>query len=425
MKEDLLHYAWRLQRFNRSHLQTTLGQAIDILYPGTYNTHAGPDFVNARIRIGSTLWAGNVEMHLKSSNWLHHRHHEDRAYDNVILHVVMEEDTPIHHLRGERIPCLELRERLPKGLAAQYLRLLNNEDWIACEAQFPTVSELTCRLWLERLAVERLEQKTLAIAHLLEKNNEDWEEAFYHFLSRSFGAKVNAEPFMMLAQHCPLKLLRKHRHSLFQMEALTFGQSGLLLGTIEEDYPQQLQKEYAFLRKKYQLHPMPAPSWKFLRLRPANFPTLRIAQLSALLYQTEHLFSKVMAATNMPEVENLFRIKLSNYWKTHYTFGKASHRTPQGMGKQAIHLIFINTIAPFLFLYGQRKGEEKFQERALELLEAIPPEANAIIRRWKQLGASAESAFQTQALLQLKNEYCDQKRCLECAIGNAVLKREA
>lgn len=423
MKEDLLHYAWRLQRFNLASLQTTTGDPIEILHTGTHNTHAGPDFLNARIRIGDTLWAGNVEMHLKASDWLQHGHQEDRAYDNVILHVVLEEDTPIHHPRGERIPCLEMKKRLPPKLASQYLRLLNNEDWIACERQFPSVSELTRNLWLERLAAERLEEKALAIAQQLEQNKEGWEETFYQFLARSFGAKVNAEPFMMLAERCPLLLLKKHRHSLFQMEALLFGQSGLLTGPFEEEYPQQLQKEYQFLRRKYKLQPLPPQSWKFLRLRPANFPTLRIAQLCTLLFQTYSLFSKVMAALSMAEVEHIFEVKLSNYWWTHYTFDKASDKKRKALGRQAIHLIFINTIAPFLFLYGQRKGEEKYQERALELLEATHPEANAVIRRWKALGATAESAFQTQALLQLKNEYCDKKRCLECAVGNAVLQR--
>ncbi|MCO6476078.1 MAG: DUF2851 family protein [Phaeodactylibacter sp.] len=424
MKEDLLHYAWRLQRFGRDALQTTTGEPIEILHAGTYNTHAGPDFLNARIRIGDTLWAGNVEMHLRASDWLKHGHHEDRAYDNVILHVVMEEDTPVHHARGERIPCLEMKKRIPQKLAAHYLRLLNNEDWIACEGQFAAVSELTRNLWLERLAAERLEQKALAIARQLEQNKENWEETFYHFLARSFGARVNAEPFMMLAQRCPLLLLRKHRHSLFQMEALLFGQSGLLTGPFAEEYPQQLQKEYRFLRRKYKLQPLPPQSWKFLRLRPANFPTLRIAQLAALLFQSDNLFSKVMAAINMTEVENIFEVKLSNYWWTHYTFDKASDKKQKALGREAIHLIFINTIAPFLFLYGQRKGEEKYQERALELLAATRPEANAVIRRWRAIGATAESAFQTQALLQLKNEYCDKKRCLECAVGNAVLQRE-
>ena len=424
MKEDLLHYAWRLQRFNRTALQTTTGEPIEILHTGTYNTHAGPDFLHARIRIGDALWAGNVEMHLKASDWLQHGHQEDRAYDNVILHVVMEEDTPVHHARGERIPCLEMKKRIPQKLAAHYLRLLSNEDWIACEQQFPSVSELTRNLWLERLAAERLEQKAHLIAQQLEQNKEDWEETFYHFLARSFGARVNAEPFMMLAQRCPLLLLRKHRHSLFQMEALLFGQSGLLAGPFEEEYPQQLQKEYRFLRRKYKLQPLPPQAWKFLRLRPANFPTLRIAQLCTLLFQTDNLFSKVMAALSMAEVENIFEVKLSNYWWTHYTFDKASEKKRKAMGRDAVHLIFINTIAPFLFLYGQRRGEEKYQERSLELLEATRPESNAVIRRWKAIGATADSAFQTQALLQLKNEYCDRKRCLECAVGNVVLQRE-
>ena len=422
MKEDLLHYVWRMQRFNRTSLATTAKQPIEILQPGLHNAHAGPDFLNARIRIGDTLWAGNVEMHLKASDWLLHNHQADDAYKNVILHVVLEEDQPVRRENGEPIPCLEMKKRIPKKLAAHYLRLLHEESWIPCQAQLPQVNNLTRTLWLGRLAAERLEDKAQAIALELEQNKSNWEETFYQSLARSFGAKVNAEPFMMLAQRCPLLLLRKHRHNLFQMEALLFGQSGLLTGLFEEEYPQHLQKEYQFLRRKYKLQPLPPQSWKFLRLRPANFPTLRIAQLCTLLYQADNLFSKVMAALNMAEVENIFEVKLSNYWWTHYTFDKMSDKKRKALGRQAIHLIFINTIAPFLFLYGQHKGEEKYQERALELLEATRPEANAVIRRWKAIGADADSAFQTQALLQLKNKYCDNKRCLECAIGNAVLK---
>ncbi len=422
MKEDLLHYVWRMQRFERAGLVTTANQAIEILQPGLYNTHAGPDFLNARIRIGDTLWAGNVEMHLKSSDWFLHNHQSDEAYNNVILHVVLEEDQPVTRGNGEPIPCLEMKKRIPKKLAAHYLRLLHEESWAPCEAQLPGVHELTRKLWLGRLAAERLEHKARSIARELENNKENWEESFYQSLARSFGARVNAEPMFLLARNTPLLLLGKHRNSLFQMEALLFGQSGLLQGPFEEEYPLSLQREYRFLQKKYQLAPIPAVSWKFLRLRPANFPTIRIAQLAALCFQASSMFSKALAARNIREVENLFDVKLSNYWWTHYSFGKESPRKQKALGRDTIHLIVINTIAPFLFLYGQRKGETRFQEKALEFLENLRPENNAVISRWKELSMPADSAFHTQALLQLKNEYCDHRRCLECAIGNAILK---
>lgn len=422
MKEDLLHYVWRMQRFNRTSLATTAKQPIEILQPGLHNTHAGPDFLNARIRIGDTLWAGNVEMHLKASDWLLHNHQADDAYKNVILHVVLEEDQPVRRENGEPIPCLEMKKRIPKKLAAHYLRLLHEESWIPCQAQLPQVNNLTRTLWLGRLAAERLEDKARASALELEQNKEDWEETFYQSLARSFGAKVNAEPMFLLARNTPLLLLGKHRNSLFQMEALLFGQSGLLQGPFEEEYPLSLQREYLFLQKKYKLRPIPAQSWKFLRLRPANFPTIRIAQLATLYHRTSNLFSKALAAQEIREVENLFDVKLSNYWWTHYSFGKESPKKRKTLGRDTIHLIVINTIAPFLFLYGLRKGENRFQEKALELLENLPPEGNTVITRWEGLGLPADSAFHTQALLQLKNEYCAHKRCLECAIGNAILK---
>ncbi len=421
MKEDLLHYIWRMQRFDRSALQTTAGHSVEILQPGIHNTHAGPDFLNARIRIGDTLWAGNVEMHLKASDWLVHNHQEDGAYNNVILHVVLEEDQPIKRSSGEPLPCLEMKKRIPPKLSAHYLRLLHNEAWIPCQNQLGAVNQLVRNLWLGRLAAERLENKAGDIARRLEQNKENWEEAFYHSLARSFGAKVNSEPMGMLARNTPLTLLGKHRNSLFQLEALLFGQSGLLQRQFEDEYPLSLKREYEFLRKKFSLSPIPASSWKFLRLRPANFPTIRIAQLATLLYQTTNLFSKVMAAQDIREVENLFEVKLSNYWWGHYTFEKASPRQRKALGKDTIDLIIINTIAPFLFAYGQRKSAPRFQEKALEFLETLSPEANAVIGRWLELGMPASSAFHTQALLQLKNEYCDKKRCLECAIGNAIL----
>ncbi|MCB0569965.1 MAG: DUF2851 family protein [Phaeodactylibacter sp.] len=422
MKEDLLHYVWRMQRFSRTSLATTSNQAIEILQPGTYNTHSGPDFLNARIRIGDTLWAGNVEMHLKASDWFLHNHQADDAYNNVILHVVLEEDQPVPRGNGELIPCLEMKKRIPKKLAAHYLRLLHEASWIPCQAQLPEVHELTRNLWLGRLAAERLEHKAQALGQELKNNNENWEESFYQSLARSFGAKTNAEPMALLTHNTPLLLLAKHRSRLFQMEALLFGQSGLLQAAFEEEYPQSLQREYAFLQKKYRLTPLPAHSWKFMRLRPANFPTIRIAQLAALYYRSSNLFSKAMAAHDIRELENLFELKLSNYWWAHYAFDKASAWKPKALGKSTIHLIIINTIAPFLFLYGQRKGDTRFQEKALDLLEKLQPESNAIISRWRELGMPADSAFHTQALLQLKNEYCDHKRCLECAIGNAILQ---
>ncbi len=429
MREDLLHFVWRTRRFDFQQLTTTEGAAINIQHFGEHNTHAGPDFHNAKIQIGETLWAGNVEMHLKSSDWNRHKHSNDRAYDNVILHVVLEEDEPIFRDRapnslresGERIPCLELKKRIDNKLSKTYLKLLHSEHWIPCQHHFFEVSDLKKTLWLDRLLVERLEVKTQAIANRLEQNKNHWEETFYQFLARNFGVKVNNDAFEQLARATPLIHLSKHKNDLFQIEAMLFGQSGLLEKEFEDDYPNHLKKEYQFLKTKYQLEPIAAVNWKFLRLRPANFPTIRIAQFARLIYQSAGLFSKILEIKSVEEVEKLFKLELSDYWKTHYTFDKESPQKSKKLGKTAIHLFIINTIAPFLFLYGKWKKEESFKDKALELLEQLKPEKNSIINGWKDLGLEPESANQTQSLLQLKNEYCNKKRCLECQIGAAIL----
>lgn len=422
MKEELLHYLWRTKRFDFTNLHTTQGDTLQIFQTGDYNTHAGPDFLNAKIHIGDTTWAGNVEMHVCASDWLRHGHATDKAYDNVILHVVLEEDVPILRASGERIPCLEMKTLIAPKLSSKYLELLHSEYWIPCQAQFAQVSEMTRTLWLERLLVERLEQKTELIAQQLQQNQQNWEETFYQLLARNFGVQVNMEPFELLAKSTPLLLLAKHKNSLLQIEALLFGQAGLLESDFEDAYPHQLKKEYAFLQKKYGLTPIRGESWKFLRLRPANFPTVRIAQFAMLIFQSNHLFSKMLAATSVEEIENMLELKLSNYWLTHYRFDKDSKKSAKKLGKSTIHLIIINTIAPFLFLYGKWKSDERYKDRAFALLEQVPPEENHIIENWQQLGVKPESAYQTQALLQLKKRYCDAKKCLNCAIGNAILQ---
>ncbi len=422
MQEALLHFVWRTRRFDYANLHTTEGEAVEIITTGTHNTHAGPDFFDARIRIGNTLWAGNVEMHLLASEWEVHRHSDDRAYDNVVLHVVWEEDRPILRKNGERIPCIELKKRLPAKLLKTWRELLHNEHWIPCQHHFHRVPDITRQLWLDRLMVERLEAKTGAILECLERNHQHWEETFYQFLARNFGVRVNTEPFEALARSLPLKLLAKHKNSLFQIEAMLFGQAGLLEGPFTDDHPQRLQQEYAFLQRKYGLQPLPGSTWKFLRMRPANFPSLRIAQFAVLIHQSAHLFSKVLAIRSLTEVENMFDVRLAGYWQTHYVFEKASAKRTKTLGKTAIHLLVINTLAPFLFVYGKQKGEPALCDRALHLLESVPPESNHIIEGWERLGITPVSAAQTQALLQLKHGYCDQKRCLECAVGAEVMK---
>jgi len=422
MKEFFLHYLWRTKRFDQQQLITTEGEPVTLQNMGRHNKNAGPDFLDARIRIGDTLWAGNVEIHVRSSEWIQHKHQTDTAYDNVILHVVYEEDQPILRKSGQTIPCIELKKRIPAGISNTYQRLSQNEHWIPCQQHYASVGSIIKNLWLDRMLVERLEQKTENMGEALIKNKNHWEQTFYHQMARSFGLKVNAEPFELLAKVTPLSILAKHKNNLFQLEAILFGQSGLLDRNFDEDYPNKLKKEYFFLKEKYNLKGLRPQSWNFLRMRPPNFPTIRIAQFAMLLFTTDHLFSKILAAKNTKELENMFELQLSNYWLTHYVFDKVSIKRKKSLGQSTIHLFIINTIAPFLFLYGQKKDNDFFKDKAMDLLEEIPPEKNKVISQWKHLGIEPDSAYQTQALLQLKKAYCSQQRCLSCAIGGEILK---
>ena len=422
MREDFLHYLWRLKKFDLSQLTTTQNKKIQILNFGIHNHDAGPDFSDALIQIGNTLWAGNVEMHLKSSDWKAHQHHKDAAYGNVILHVVYEEDQTIFRTSGEPIPCLELKHRIPSKLTKNYSRLAQNEHWIPCQNYLHKVNEITKYIFLDNVFVERLAEKTQIMATKLHENKGDWELSFYHFLAKSFGMKVNAIPFEQLAKQMPLNILTKHKGNLFQIEALLFGQAGLLTTVFNDSYPRKLQKEYNFLQKKYHLVPLNKSSWKFMRMRPANFPTIRIAQFAQLIWQSTSLFSKIIVAENIREIENVFQIKLSNYWLDHYRFDKASIRRKKTLGKSSIQHLIINTIIPFLFYYGQQKDKAVYKEKALQFLEVLAPEKNKPLKKWENLGFKAMSAYQSQALLQLKKNYCNQQKCMQCAIGNSILE---
>jgi hypothetical protein len=422
MRESFLHFLWRTRRFDAQGLTTTEGQSIEIQHIGEQNSHAGPDFFNARLRIGGTLWAGNVEMHLRASEWRAHGHGDDAAYDNVVLHVVLEEDRPICRANGERIPCLELRGRIPPRLLEDYERLEREQAWIPCQHFFGNVPDVVRLNWLDRLLVERLEMKTAAIAEAIAATENHWEEAFYRTLARNFGLKVNAEPFEALARALPLLTLAKHKSSLLQVEALLFGQAGFLEGNFADAWPQELAREYRHLAHKYGLVSLSAAQWKFLRLRPANFPTVRLAQFAALVHQSAHLFSKVLEADNLRALENLFEVVPSAYWREHFQFDRPSVRRTKALGRDFVHLVVINTVVPFLFHYGKAKGLEDLQKRALQLLEELPPEANAVVEGWAALGVAARNAYQAQSLLHLKTRYCDARRCLECAVGNSILK---
>lgn len=423
--EAFLHYIWKLNLYNHQALYTVGGEPLEICYQGWHNHHAGPDFSNARIRIGKTLWAGQVEIHKRSSDWLAHQHQHDPAYNNTILHVVYEYDKPIYRASGEEIATLVLRGRIAPKYLQRYDRLLQSTTWIPCEAQMqPSISQ-NCQLWLDRLAVERLEDKVVGIEQQLALNNNHWEQTFYQFLARSFGMKQNVAPFEALALALPLKVLAKHKQNLFQLEALLFGQSGLLQQAAQKDnYLQKLYKEYQFLAKKYQLKPLLASSWKFGRMRPANFPTIRLAQFAVLIHQSSHLFSKVIEAQDVAVLHALLAIDLQGYWTTHYRLGEVSTARKKRLGKGSVDLMLINTIAPFLMAYGRYKGDTDFTTRALELLQAVSPEKNGVVEHWRALQVKAKSALETQALLQLKKHYCDKKRCLDCHFGHQLLQQK-
>ncbi len=422
MKEDFLHFLWKNKLFNQEDLLTHQGEAIHIKSFGQHNFDAGPDFSEAKVKIGDTTWAGNVEIHVNSSDWIKHCHNEDEAYDIVILHVVHHHDAEIERKDGSIIPTLELTGRFDRELFNRYTELMAQKLWIPCAAQFETVSEFKVKSWLNRMIIERLEQRTDGIQQRLLLNANDWEETFYQLLARNFGMKVNNDAFEQLASTLPNKILGKHKNNLFQIEALIYGQAGFLSAILQDEYPRELQKEFKFLLGKYGLQPMSAHVWKFLRLRPPNFPTIRLAQLAALAFQSNHLFSTILEITELKNLKDLFRVEASEYFHNHLQFDKSAKSSVRKLGNSAIDNLLINVVVPILFVYGRKKNLPEFENRAFHFLENLKAEKNTIIEKWRETGYSAKSAFGSQALLQLKNCYCEKKRCLSCSIGNEILR---
>lgn len=423
MTEELLHHIWKFRLFDQRELKTTANESVEIVKVGEHNQDAGPDFFNSRIRIANTTWVGNVEVHILSGDWYKHQHQDDKAYDNIILHVVYQVDRKIFRSSGEPIPTLEIKDRIAASYYRNYLQFKLSKDWIPCEKQINQVPAIILNATLDRLLIERLEEKSESIRDVLHINKMNWEEAFYQVLARNFGFKTNVVPFELLAKSVPSLVLAKHKNSLLQLEALLFGQAGFLDQHFQDKYPLQLQNEYAFLRQKFKLQPIDNHLWKFLRLRPVNFPTIRIAQFAGLINQSANLFSKVMEAEYLEDLKSLIDIEASTYWEQHYVFEKRTAARRKKLGDEAIHNLVINTIIPFLFVYGKLKGNDQCIERALRFLEEMAGENNSIISGWKQLNIAIAQASNTQALLQLKNNYCDRKKCLQCSIGNYLLKK--
>jgi hypothetical protein len=422
MKEEFLHYIWKTKQFNPADLKTEDGQSLTIIHPGEHNHSSGPDFFNAQLIIGGISWVGNVEIHTKASDWLRHKHQHDEAYNNVILHVVYESDLPVQSNYKQSMPTLVLRDRVDMKLYGKYLRLRNSKTKIPCSGQLDEISSIIKTSWMSRTVVERLERKINELHIELEQNKNDWEETFYRHITRQFGMKVNAEPFQWLSAHVPFKILRKQNDNLLQTEALLFGQSGLLPEKMSDAYTNALIREYIHLQTKYNLRPMPAHCWKFMRLRPNNFPTIRIAQLAGLFFRQPQLFRTCIELNDPDELKKLFAVPASGYWNNHYRFGKVSRVMEKNLGSQAIDTILINTIVPFKFLYGKVKGDDQLRQDAISLLEKLDPENNKNIRAWQECGIDPVSSAESQALLEMTKNYCDKKRCLQCGIGNYLLE---
>ena len=421
MTEEFLHYIWQY-RLYKPDLFLASGEQVEVLHPGTHNRDSGPDFFNAKIRIGETIWAGNIEIHILSSDWNRHKHQHDLSYDNVILHVVWRQDEQVHRKDGSLIPTLELDGLYNGNSWKNYLHFMESQQWIPCESMINTVDAFTLNLWIDRVLIERLERKALQVEHILSISNNDWANTFYQLLAQNMGFKLNNQAFGLLAQSLPYQFLAKHANDLFQIEAMVFGQAGLLENPFLDDYPSKLKKEYEFLKTKFGLTPIDAHLWRFMRLHPGNFPTLRLAQFAAIIHQSSSIISQLFDSDDVKTYCNLFSSRASAYWDTHYVFDKSSSPKKKTLGVQSIDLLIINLVAPILLVYGRRKSDNKLTERAVDILMQLKGEDNSIIRKWGNLGLDVSTAANTQALLELKSNYCDRKKCLECQIGNQLLK---
>ncbi|MEZ4903277.1 MAG: DUF2851 family protein [Spirosomataceae bacterium] len=424
MSEDFLYFLWQFQYFDSTDLQTTTGESLQIVTVGQRNTDAGPDFFNGHVWIDSLEWIGTIEMHLRSSDWHRHLHTHNHAYDSVVLHVVWENDEHIQRPDGTHLPTLELKTRTSKELLFKYHTLLENKEIIPCASHFNAVADIQKRAMLDRALMQRLQQKAEAVKMLLERNHHDWEETAYQVLAQNFGFKINAEP-MLRSTGLPLKILQKHCDNLIQIEAMLLGQASFVDGIEKTDeYTATLKREYDFLASKYSLYPLQLRprEWRFLRLRPANFPTVRLAQLAALIQKQQGLFSLFIRAESLMALVKKLRVPQSPYWQKHYQFQKEAIGKVPMLGKASAENIITNSVVPLLVAYSEVKNNQDFLDRAVALLEQLPAEKNHITDQWKALGLEAKTAFDTQATIELYNSFCHKKRCLNCSIGTTILK---
>jgi hypothetical protein len=421
--EDLLQFIWESRLYDAHALRTTDGSPVEVLAPGRIQRNSGPDLEGARLRIDGQLWAGNVEVHLRSSEWNAHGHQFDPAYENVVLHVVYEHDAEVRTLRGHRLPTLELLPRVSTESIALHLELMRSREFVPCARMLDQLDPLRTGPWLERVLVERLERRTAHVEALYRQLDNDAAATLHHMLARAFGMKVNAEPFGMLAHALPLKVLLRYRDDQLRTEALLFGQAGLLQVDFVDEYPRALQAEHAHLVRMHHLRPAPVAAWKFARMRPVNFPTLRIAQFAQLIMRSDGTFSELLEQDDVGSLRRSLEVEAGSYWDTHYQFDRSSAPKPKRLGRTAADHLVINAVVPVLFALGRSLGRTHWRDRALDLLEQLPVERNTVLDGWARSGIRADSAARGQALLELRNEYCSARRCLSCGFGNQLLRR--
>ena len=423
MQEDFLHYIWKHKKVNTLNLKTTNGEIISIVLAGQHNQNSGPDFFAAQLEIDNQLWAGNVEIHVKASDWFVHNHETDKAYDNVILHVVWEHDTDIFRNDNTTIPTLELKPYVAKEALHNYQKLFSKtQKWINCENDFDTVDDFIVQNWLERLYFDRLERKSQHIDKLLKGSSNNWEEVLFKMLAKNFGLKVNGEAFLSLSNSFDFSVVRKQQSKIISLEALFFGQAGLLEEDIQDIYYLELSNEYQFIKQKFNLSNLNVTPLQFFRLRPPNFPTIRLSQLAVLYHKQQSLFSKIMNTKSIEALYTLLSVTSSFFWETHFTFNKTSKKSKKVITKSFIDLLIINTIIPLKFSYAKHQGKV-IDDDIVEIIQSITSEKNSIVDTFNDLYPVSTSALQSQALLQLKSEYCDKNKCLQCAVGNTLLNR--
>ncbi|MCI6748799.1 MAG: DUF2851 family protein [Bacteroidales bacterium] len=423
--EKLMQYVWKHRLWRSEDMVTNTGKKVRVVDPGLLNTDAGPDFFNAKIEIDGHMWVGNVEMHYRATDWKRHHHDSDKAYDSVILHVVAKDDAPVRRTNGELIPQLVLE--VSPQFNADYASLVGATIEVPCATKIKQVPHLTIVEWVEGLAFERLHGKVERIHQLLDSFNGSWEDVCYVTLARNFGFGINNDAFERLARRTPLRLLGKHSDSVLQIEALLFGQAGMLDAQKPgmDSYYNQLCTEYAFLSNKFQLTPMEKESWKLFRIRPQNFPYRRIAMLAQFIEGGFRMMNRILEAEGEKEMRALFEVELSGYWTKHYTFGKSNERATATLSRSSIDIILINTVAPLLYAYGELTGNYEMTDKAIKLLEDLRAESNSIVSHFVAYGIDCPDALTSQALVQLKREYCDARKCIYCKIGHHLLSKAA